>query len=323
VRIATPSDGAVFGAPADIDICAQAFDSDTYVATVEFFEGANSLGVTTNNPMSAGVRNPFCLRWTNVPPGDYVLTAKATDSGGAMAVSDPVRISVSTNPPLVTIYAIDPIAVEGQFCVSNWWWTTSGSTGVWTTTSPGWRTNYCSTNTATFVVRRSGQTNSDLTVYYAIGGTASNSVDYLTLPGQVTIPAGRYAARIAVVPIDDGIPEGIETVLLALQPPPTSLTGAPPAYLIGLPSRAAAIILDNGQPRPPCQVLSDGLFHLCLPGTNGYSFCIRASRDLATWTSLCTNVVSEGAVHFVDPDATVFGQRFYQIAPAPNYAAPE
>jgi len=63
VTIVTPTNGAVFVAPADILLAAQAGDPDAgdYVATVEFLAGTNSLGVTTNNPMSASPVNPFQL----------------------------------------------------------------------------------------------------------------------------------------------------------------------------------------------------------------------------------------------------------------------
>src|SRR6267154_3114073 len=81
VRIQFPQNGATFSAPANVQICAGAFDQDGYVSTVEFFSGDRSLGIKTNNPVSAGPINPFCLVWTNVPPGSYVLTAKATDNG--------------------------------------------------------------------------------------------------------------------------------------------------------------------------------------------------------------------------------------------------
>ena len=46
-----------------------------------------------------------------------------------------------------------------------------------------------------FRVRRSGETNQALTVHFAIRGTASNGVDYVRVPGQVTIPSGRRTAR--------------------------------------------------------------------------------------------------------------------------------
>jgi hypothetical protein len=172
-------------------------------------------------------------------------------------------------------------------------------------------------NTATFEVRRSAGTNSDLTVYYRIGGTASNGIDYVTLPNQVIIPAGRYAARIEVIPIDDNIPERIETVVLSLTAPTRPLP-----YLFGYPRQAAAIILDNDQPRPPCRLLSDGLFHLCAPGTNGFGYSIQTSSDLVTWTSECTNIVTDGAVHFIDPDAGEMLHRFYQVVPEPSYSPP-
>jgi hypothetical protein len=69
--------------------------------------------------------------------------------------------------------------------------------------------------------------------------------------------------------------------------------------------------------------LPDGLFHLCRPGTNGHNFTLRASTDLMNWTVLCTNTVTEGAVHFVDPDAPPFNARFYEVVPGPSSVAPE
>ena len=54
VKIALPSDGATFIAPANILLSALPDDVDGFVATVEFFEGTHSLGVTTNNPEIVG-----------------------------------------------------------------------------------------------------------------------------------------------------------------------------------------------------------------------------------------------------------------------------
>lgn len=55
-------------------------------------------------------------------------------------------------------------------------------------------------------------TATDRTVYYSIGGTATNGVDYVQVPNSVTILAGTDSALLFIQPIMDSIPEGIETI---------------------------------------------------------------------------------------------------------------
>jgi hypothetical protein len=100
VRLVTPTDGAVFNAPANIPLLANANDPNGYLTLqyVEFFAGANSLGIRTNFPTLNPV-GPFALQWTNVPRGDYTLTAVAVDDHAAKATSAPVHISVQGAPP--------------------------------------------------------------------------------------------------------------------------------------------------------------------------------------------------------------------------------
>ena len=147
-------------------------------------------------------------------------------------------------------------------------------------------------------------TNNDLTVSYAIGGTATNGVDYVMLPGTVTIPAGERRALISVVPIDDGPPDITSTVILK----PALSTN----YVVGFPSAAAAIIIDSNWPWPATAVLPDGCFHVNAIGPEGAWFSIEASADLVNWTSICTNQVVNGSIDFVDPDAQGTAARFYR-----------
>jgi hypothetical protein len=312
VHIFTPANGASFVAPASLFMAAHAQDLDGYLTIqfVEFFAGSNSLGIRTNYPTLDPI-GPFKLHWTNVPPGEYVLTAKAVDEKGAIGVSPPVNIRIiGTNPPptnltIVTIAAPDPIASEGTNCY-RW---------------PGWPTplpsGHSATNTATFLVRRTGPTNTALAVHQRIGGTASNGVDYVALPDVVTIPAGQRAAEFRIVPLDDALHELIETVVLSLSLPPDPTDSTPP-YHIGSPGRAAAIIVDNDHPRPVTGALPDRSFHIMQPGANGTWWRIECSTDLVHWTPLSTNVVTDGAVHFVDPDAAEMPQRFYRALPETN-----
>jgi hypothetical protein len=428
VRITTPNDGAVFPAPANIPICADAGEIGGIVSTVEFFAGTTSIGIRTNNPISAGPINPFCLIWSNVLAGDYILTAKATDtngltavsapvhisilsisnippvvritspangaifrapvdipifafargvddaivsveffadtnnlgfgtlvsnilacptcaippinfyrfvwsnaplgtfsltaqatdSRGAVGVSDPVKIAVlpsppppTNRPPIVNIVATDPIAIEGTNC---WRWlgltNRFASWSNWVSPVAGFCffTN-CGPKNATFTVHRFGATNDDVTVNYAIGGTASNGVDYVALPGSVTVPTGERSAQITIVPIDDGPPDITSTVILKLKPDPNT------NYVIGFPPKAAAIILDSRRPTLTSSVLPDLSFHMNASGPDGAWFHIESSSDLVNWSPLCTNQVVNGSIDFIDPDAQTSQSLFYRAVP--------
>jgi hypothetical protein len=106
VELTAPREGETFAAPADITLVAFAQDDeDKYNLQVEFFEGTRSLGFGTFNPTRCWPGCPnYVLTWSNVPPGQYILTAVATDSGGASSVSAPVHITVGSNaPPAVRI----------------------------------------------------------------------------------------------------------------------------------------------------------------------------------------------------------------------------
>jgi hypothetical protein len=326
-RISSPPNGTVFPAPANIPLFAFARDPDVAVASVEFFDGPASLGFGSNLSATATTAmcptNVYVLAWRDAPLGSHVVRAKATDARGAWALSEPVTLTVvqpppppTNRPPLVSIVATDPIAIEGTNC---WPWL-----GL-TDTFPAWSnwiggpvscrlfTN-CGPKNATFVVRRLGATNDDLTVPYAIGGTVTNGVDYVPLPGRVTIPAGERRAQITIVPLDDGPPDINGTVVLRLLPS----ANLPPNYLLGSPRAAAALILDSHRPRPGSGLLPDRCFHLGANGPDGAWFRIEYSSDMMNWVPVCTSQVVNGAIDFVDPDASADSARFYRSLPELN-----
>ncbi len=342
VRIVSPANGSVFYAPVDVPLFAYVDHSTDSTASVEFFDGTNSLGFgqpvptpvaangsgssTSNTVPPIYPTNLFSLVWSNAPDGDHTLTAQATIifTGHPIvleAVSPPVDITILPSPPpptnrpsMVSIVATDPVAIESTNC-----WVWPGETNA-TPTWAAWPTAVCQlfTNsgpkTATFTVRRCGDTNDDLTVPYDIGGTASNGVDYVALPGLVTIPAGESRAFISIVPIDDGPPDVNKTVVLALEPS----TNTPPDYLVGNPPRAAAVIIDRPGPVPASSLLPDKCFSLTLPGPDAAWFCIEYSTNLTDWTPVCTNQVIDGSINFIDPDAASNPSRFYRAVPLPN-----
>jgi subtilisin family serine protease len=98
-------------------------------------------------------------------------------------------------------------------------------------------------DTGTFTVSRTGNTDSALTIHFTLGGSSANGTDYQSLPTSVTIPAGAASAAITVTPVDDSEVEGAETVILTLS--------ADAAYTVGSPSDATITIADNDSPPPP------------------------------------------------------------------------
>ncbi|HZQ48199.1 MAG TPA: Ig-like domain-containing protein, partial [Verrucomicrobiae bacterium] len=259
VTIVAPTNGAVFTAPADIQITADLKDYGAYPHTIAFYAGTNQLAFLILDPIGPSETNgmivPVQFTWSNVPVGAYTLTAVATDTGGRAATSGPVNITVtSSTPPVpyVTIVATDPIA------------SLSGDTGTFT------------------VYRTGGSVSNSLNVFYNIGGTASNGVDYVTLPNSVTIPAGATSAQITVTPINDSALDGNETVALTLTQPP--YLSAPLMYLVGNPSNAVVTILGN---LPPTVSI--------VAPTNGASFTAPANIQI-----LAKAAAPEGYVRTVE-----------------------
>jgi RHS repeat-associated protein len=98
VSLTSPAGGATFTAPATIPLAATAADSDGTVVKVDFFQGATLIGTSTSAP--------YAFSWTNVAQGAYVLTAVATDDGGATTTSNAVNITV--NAGVAHLYYIVP-----------------------------------------------------------------------------------------------------------------------------------------------------------------------------------------------------------------------
>jgi hypothetical protein len=317
VRITSPPDGANFQAPATIQIEAETVDRDGYAAHIEFFANRTKIGEQTIFFFQApppGEPIQFTFVWSNVTVGAYTLSARARDDRGAIGVSAPVNIVVRGSnqpPPLpsVTITAPDAFASEG-----GWRWIRPTSLAATDTNSNGevWWITEPKTNIAKFVVRRTGDTNTDLRVYYSIGGSASNGVDYEALSGNVLISAGERSAPIIIVPIDDNLSEDTETIILELSYGPIA---SAPAYIIGRPDRAGAVLADNDSPRPPCIRLGD-TFHVCLPGLSGATYTLQGSDDLAAWMDLATFMVVDGAIHYLDVAELNPKMRFYRAMPS-------
>ncbi|HXS67720.1 MAG TPA: Ig-like domain-containing protein [Candidatus Polarisedimenticolia bacterium] len=302
-QIASPTNGEIFKAPIDIPISATASSSNVDIVRVDFFADDHFIGTDSGTN-----KVEYDMVWSNTPPGFFGLRAVAVDSFGGKGSSGLVRIAVfgthvpPPHLPVVTIRTFDPLAVVGTICLHFY------------SNSPvaGNILFHALTNTASFIVNRSGDTNSALTVYYSIGGTASNGLDYATLPGSVTIPTGRRAAMIVVDPLLDEVTNCPETVILSLQ----QETNSPPPYLVGWPDRAAAVIVGCDFMPPATRLLCDGRFHFCFPPVSTVPFYrLECSMDMVHWLPVCTNTASQLGIHFTDPQSPDFPNLFYRVVP--------
>jgi len=91
-----------------------------------------------------------------------------------------------------------------------------------------------------FLVGYSGTTAVPVTVTYTVSGTATSGVDFVSLPGTITIPAGSSSASMLVWPIDDGLPDDAESVVVTLQ--------SSSHYIVGSTSTATVTIYEAGSP---------------------------------------------------------------------------
>lgn len=102
VNLRSPTNGAIYIEGMDVPLIADASDPDGTVTLVDFLAGDVILGSDTEPE--------YTLLLTNVPAGEYVFRAAATDNAGAAAVSSPVAITVLRNPP----YAAGPFRLNRQ-----------------------------------------------------------------------------------------------------------------------------------------------------------------------------------------------------------------
>jgi hypothetical protein len=128
-----------------------------------------------------------------------------------------------------------------------------------------------------FTFTRFGTTNTPLTVFYSISGTASNGVDYAVITNSFVIPAGKLAAGLPIQPLDDPLVEGHETVVLTLL--------GNSNYSLATPTTGTVTILDD---EPLLSIVATetnvvegsrdpGRFTVIRGGNPDYSFTARLS----------------------------------------------
>jgi len=196
-------------------------------ATINFTLGGTASGsdyqISSTNTLVTGTTNQLTIpagyldasvkivaNHDSLVEGDETLsvTLAANSAQYVLPSSPTVTTHIQDDYATIEVKAIDPYAAE------------------------------TATNTATFVVSRSGNLTQPVTVNLGIGGTAIGGVDYTNLPSSITIAAGVTQSNIVVRPLIDVTSEPAETIVVSV------LTNT--AYLLGLHTNAVALIAGEG-----------------------------------------------------------------------------
>ncbi|MEI8037878.1 MAG: family 43 glycosylhydrolase [Verrucomicrobiota bacterium] len=94
VSFSAPVGGASYLAPASVTAVANPVSSSGTVTQVDFYLGVQKVGTATGSPWN--------FTANNLLPGDYTLSAIATDSLGVMGISAAVNITVTAPTPVIT-----------------------------------------------------------------------------------------------------------------------------------------------------------------------------------------------------------------------------
>ena len=226
VDITQPTEGQAFNLGTDIVIRAVAVDPNGYIPRVMFIDGATLIGTSqiefiTAPPNGTPIEHEFV--WRGAAIGEHTLIARGINAHGVVVAQDIVHIVVRQGDvPLVSIIATRPQTSEPASLFGE----------------PG-----------QFAVRRTGPTNSSLSVLVHYDGTATMGADYNTLSNVVVIAAGQTQRLINVVPLADSLVESNETVVAKLFLKNTDGTALP--YGVDPGASNAVVVILNTTTNPP------------------------------------------------------------------------
>jgi hypothetical protein len=287
---------------------------------------STAAGLSTNRVAQNGMDYELLSGMAVIPMGELNTTVSLNPIYDTWAEGDEtatLTLLPATNSP--TPYLLDAGVINSASVIIRDYAPTSIPVlSVAASDAQAYEQNVLS-RTASFLVRRTGSLAESVTAPYELSGAAINGVDYVELPGVVTIPAGSSSATIVINPIADGVAEPVETVGLALQA--AALDVFPPPYLLSATPtlRHEAGVSIRDQLLPPQgltrrqrivwlwrhrHVVMSLPMPVAVTSEVATSWAIEASSDLRTWQEIG---VTEDPEEFVDVSAGDAPMRFYRF----------
>lgn len=148
---------------------------------------------STNQPTYDGLTRVFTAEAIVVPCQTYTIRLVIADVG-------------------------DPVYDSGVFLEAKSFGTGALRTALATPSLDGTITEGCASGTLTF--RLPSPATDDFPIEYTIFGTATNGVDYTTIPPALFIPAGQQELVIPILAFEDGLAEGTEFIAIDVRRDP-------------------------------------------------------------------------------------------------------
>ena len=241
VEIVLPKDGDTFVQRNVIQLIAAITDPDSRSGrrVVEFYDGEELIGqaMAGAGPAPGDGLSLATLAWRTAAPGSHTLTARyhPAGSGIPVIVSQPVRITVTPVVPVAPTVALEATEPET------------------TEPSPDARVK-----PAVIQLSRTEPVAEPLRVLCVLEGTAELNRDYRFDPEPEIVPdaagalftlaAGMRVLEIQVVPLEDNLVEGDETVILRLD---AALFPWPPGYFVNARHAEAKVVIHDAVHPPP------------------------------------------------------------------------
>jgi len=343
VSISTPSAGAIFTAPANVPLTANASQTGGTVTNVQYFAGSISLGSSTTAP--------FSVSGNISAPGPYAITAVATGSGvsGTSAV---VNITVVSAPTVTVTNPVDGTGFTAPANVSIGADASQLGGGVTNVSFYANSTLVGSVESAPFTLTASNLAAGPYAltaVATGFGISSTSSVVNVTVSTPVSGPSVTLTnpANNAVFPAPANVVFAADTsgstgtvtnvafytnsVLVgAIQNPPFNLAvnnlpaGAYSVTAVatagGISTTSAAVNITVVLPVPvtlTAPAVGGGQFSFNYSTDPGLTYLIEASSNMVDWVPVSTNVAAGNPAQFSDsfvPD----NQRYYRISVVRN-----
>ena len=207
ITAAAKSDANPVTLPAStvVRVSATDVDGDNLIYTWSKVSGPGNVTFTPNGTSASSVSTAAFSA-----AGSYVLRATVADGQGSVVTNDlTLTVNAAANLPGVYVSFSDAALAEPD-------------------------------DIGSFRIYANSTVSVPLTVKYTVSGTAAAGMDYQSLSGTAVIPAKASYVDIPVIPIDDTLVEGMETVTLTIAPDP--------AYTILSSSSCTMSLLDNEMP---------------------------------------------------------------------------